>query len=197
VGSGLARTELGGLVGNAATTLDTTAAHAPALAATLEELPRAEAEAAATLPGAQRLLDTLTPTMHALEPGVAALPAALDEIRAIERDAPALDSFARLGEDARPLIDGYAPVAAGARGPVAALAPLAGPAAHLGQALWPYRDEIVEAPAGFTRWGDFKYDFGQGAGHRAVRFSMIFTCARARNPYPAPGAAGKDRELCR
>jgi hypothetical protein len=54
----------------------------------------------------------------------------------------------------------------------------------------------VEAPLGFTRWGDFRYDFGKGAGHKAVRFSMVFTCAHARDPYPAPGAAGKERSPC-
>jgi len=71
------------------------------------------------------------------------------------------------------------------------------PLGDLSHYLVPYRTELVQAPAGFDRWGGFRYDAGQAAGHRAVRFSMVFTCAKARDPYPAPGQAHRDRQACR
>ena len=52
-------------------------------------------------------------------------------------------------------------------------------------------------PTGFLRWGGFKYPDGQAAGARAVRFAPIFTCVRARDPYPEPGEALRQEQPCR
>jgi hypothetical protein len=81
-------------------------------------------------------------------------------------------------------------------GPASGLAPLSAPVAEIASVLIPYRTELLQAPLGFTRWGNFTYDFGTGAGHRAVRFSMVMTCALARDPYPRPGAASHERSPC-
>jgi hypothetical protein len=167
-----------------------------ALAGLERGLPPLEAEAARTLPPAERLLAELAPTARALTPAVHSLARALPDLRALERQAGAIPSFGRIAEEARPVLARAAPVAAGARGPAAALAPLAGPFGQFSRVLYPYRRELLEAPLGFTRWGGFRYDFGNGAGHKAVRFSMVFTCATKRDPYPAPDAAPKERSKC-
>ena len=79
----------------------------------------------------------------------------------------------------------------------ALLGPLAEPLGPLSSYLARYRREIFLGPDGFTRWGGFKYDEGQAQGARAVRFSMVFTCHRARDPYPAPGAAEHEEAPCK
>jgi hypothetical protein len=60
-----------------------------------------------------------------------------------------------------------------------------------------YPRELLEGPGGFTRWGKFQYQDGVAKGAKAVRFSMVFTCHRARDPYPAPGAADNEEKRCR
>jgi ABC-type transporter Mla subunit MlaD len=187
---------LADLVPPARLVFDATAGEGAALAGTERQLPLIEAEAARTLPPAERLLAELAPTARQLTPAVDSLARALPDLRALEREAGAIPSFGRLAAQAQPVLARATPVAAQAKGPVAALAPLAGPFGQLAHVLYPYRRELLEAPLGFSRWGGFKYDFGQGAGHKAVRFSMVFTCATARDPYPAPDAASKERSKC-
>lgn len=189
--------DAGSVVGPAAGTLSATGSAARALAATETALPATEQQTSVTLPPADRLLKTLAPTVRALAPGVRGVTRALPGMLGLERGSARLASFATLAAHARPLIDMSSPVAADARGPIAALVPITEPLASFSRVLAPYAPEILEAPLGFTRWGDFSYDFGQAPGHKAVRFSMVFTCAHARDPYPAPGAASKERSRCR
>jgi ABC-type transporter Mla subunit MlaD len=176
--------------------LSATGDEGAALAAVERGLPPLEDEAARTLPPAELLLAELAPTARALTPAVDSLARALPDLRALELQAGAVPSFGRLAREARPVLARATPVAADAHGPAAALTALAGPFGQFAHALYPYRRELLEAPLGFTRWGNFKYDFGRGAGHKAVRFSMVFTCATARDPYPAPDAAPKERSKC-
>jgi ABC-type transporter Mla subunit MlaD len=187
---------LAALLPAARTVLATTGARATDLSASLRTVPAVEAEAARTLPGAHRLLSSVAAAARELRPGIAALDEALPALRVVEARAAGVDELGRVGRAAAPVVRLLTPVAAQLRGAVGALAPIADPLAVFSRALAPYRREILEAPAGFTRWGNFTYAAGQGAGHRAVRFSMILTCANARNPYPAPDTASKDRKPC-
>lgn len=79
----------------------------------------------------------------------------------------------------------------------AALNPIAEPLGPFSAYLARYRDDILLAPTGFLRWGSFAYPDGQAPGARAVRFAPIFTCIRARDPYPEPGAALQQEQPCR
>jgi phospholipid/cholesterol/gamma-HCH transport system substrate-binding protein len=185
------------LVSSARAVLESTAAHADALVATVTALPEVEATAAQVLPGANRLLAAATLASRALRPGVSALSRALPGLAALEREAPAIAQLGSVAQHAVPVLRAVSPVLSRLGGPAAALTPLSNPLAELAGVLTPYRTELVQAPLGFTRWGNFTYDFGTGAGHRAVRFSMILTCAHARDPYPAPGAAAHERKPCR
>lgn len=188
--------DLARLVPSARLVLGSTAAEGPAIAASERALPPLEAEAARTLPPAERLLATLAPTARELAPAVDSLARALPDLRRLELETGAVPSFARLADRARPVIDSARPVTASAQGPIAGLEAVAAPLGQFARVLYPYRRELLEAPLGFTRWGSFRYDFGKGAGHKAVRFSMVFTCATARDPYPAPDAAPKERSKC-
>jgi ABC-type transporter Mla subunit MlaD len=189
-------TTLEQLVSGARLTLDGTSAHAGALAAAITELPGAERTSGAVLPGADLLLARLTSAANALEPAVGAVTAALPEAQALERSGPSISELGAVAGAAKPVLSALAPAMSELAGPASGLAPLSAPLATLAKALIPYRSELLQAPLGFTRWGNFTYGFGTGAGHRAVRFSMVFTCARARDPYPAPGAASRERRPC-
>ena len=189
--------DLGALVASADRVAGAAADGARALGRSLDAAPPLEAVAARALPEADAVLDEAAPALRALRPGVAALARALPDAIAVERRAPRLDDAGAVARAAQPVLRGAPPMLVAARRPVAALGPLSGPLGDLSKTLVPYRRELVEAPAGFTRWGEFRYDAGQARGHRAVRFTMVFTCARARDPYPAPGAAEREREACR
>lgn len=177
-------------------TLTTLAANARPLDATLRAVPGVEAEAARTLPVADELLGGLRRTARELAPGITALDRALPSLRTVERRRAGLDSLSTLATQARPVVDRALPL-------VKQLAPVAGsigaataPLANASRYLAPYKEDLFEAPAGFTRWGDFKFSEGQASGARAVRFSLVLTCSLRANPYPAPSAAAKDRKPC-
>lgn len=188
--------ELAGAVTGARRTVGALGAQADALGDAVDAAPGLERRAATVLPDADRLLDATTAAARGLRPAVSALVDALPALRRVASRTPQLDALDRLGREALPALRAVAPLVPAVRGPAAGLAAAVPSLVTLATYLAPYRDDLVEAPAGFDRWGGFRYDQGSGAGHRAVRFSMIFTCATARNPYPAPGASARDRKAC-
>lgn len=175
---------------------ETTGGHSGSLAAAIDALPGTEQAATSVLPSADGLLSQLTYASNVLQPGVQALAGSLPGVVAIERDGPAVSLLAGAASAATPTLKALTPVLERLIGPASGLTPLSTPVAELATVLIPYKTELIQAPLGFTRWGNFTYDFGTGAGHRAVRFSMILTCAYARDRYPAPGQASKDRKAC-
>ena len=187
---------LPGLIASATRVAGTTAAGAPQIAATLRALPRLEQTTSAILPQADRLLATVTGTSQTLEPGISALADALPGVRALEDSAPEVSGLAQTAGRVPAVLHALLPVLSELPGPASGLVPLSSPVARLASVLIPYRSALIQAPLGFTRWGNFRYDFGTGAGHRAVRFSMVLTCAFARDPYPRPGAADRERKQC-
>jgi ABC-type transporter Mla subunit MlaD len=188
---------LAGLLGAARQVLDTTSTRAGPIAATIDGLPGLERTSAQVLPSADVLLSSVATTAHDLGPGVAALAQALPSLGRLETNARAIAQLENVASHAAPVLSALTPAFSHLTGPAAGLTPLSSPIAELARVLIPYRTELVQAPLGFTRWGNFTYDFGTGAGHRAVRFSMVFTCALARDPYPLPGAAARERKPCR
>jgi ABC-type transporter Mla subunit MlaD len=180
----------------AAQVLAETGSHSSALRQAIDATPDAEQAAAEVLPSANTLLGHLSTTAHDLEPGVQALATALPSINGLERGGPAVTQFGHIAASAAPVFTALEPALDALQGPAASLTPLTTPIWTLAKVLIPYRTELIQAPLGFTRWGNFTYDFGTGAGHRAVRFTMVLTCARARDPYPKPGAAAKERKPC-
>jgi ABC-type transporter Mla subunit MlaD len=185
-------------VTDASSVLSATGARSGSIAQTIGALPGLEQTGAAVLPSADALLHQAAGTARALAPGIAALADALPSVRSLERGSRRVLTLASIAEVAAPTLYRLAPVLAQLAGPASALTPLSDPITEVATVLIPYRTELIQAPLGFTRWGNFTYDFGgpSGDGHRAVRFSMVLTCAYARDPYPRPGEAGTDRKAC-
>ncbi|WP_205699252.1 MlaD family protein [Conexibacter sp. SYSU D00693] len=185
---------LDGAVTGARRTLD---ALAPAdVRRLLRALPPAQAAVDRVAPQARALLADAGSAAAELRPAVARLDTALPPLRRALDRAPALDELARTGRAARPVLLAARPLARDLDDPANLLAPLTNPLDELAAHLAPYREELVLAPKGFTTWGGFAFAEGQAKGARAVRFSMVLSCARARDPYPQPGGALKQAERC-
>jgi phospholipid/cholesterol/gamma-HCH transport system substrate-binding protein len=183
---------LAGIVSDARAALSATGG----LPQTIAALPGTEHWLGATLPGADTLLTRATTAARDLTPGVRALAQALPGLKALERASPAVNTLGEVAHHAAPVFSALILVLGELRGTASGLTPLTDPVTELANVLIPYRQELVQAPLGFTRWGNFSYDFGTGSGHRAVRFTMVFTCGLARDPYPKPGEAATDRKAC-
>ena len=167
-----------------------------ALGETVRALPPAQDQLRAVLPEADRLLADAGATADGLRPATAALRDALPAANAALAGTRGIQAFRRLGEAATPVVRQATPVLREVRDPAALLAPIAEPLGPLSAYTAPYRTDIVEAVTGFNRWGNFAFDDGLAKGARAVRFSMVLTCHKNRNPYPAPGEASTERKAC-
>ncbi|HYF27606.1 MAG TPA: MlaD family protein [Baekduia sp.] len=189
-------TELRDLLGPAARTLAVTAARRDDLRAAVDGVAPLARTAAATLPQADALLADLAPAARRLAPAVAALDRRLPAVRRLLARRATLPSLSELAERARPTLRAAPGALADLAAPAAALAPLAGPAGVLSGHLARYERDLFLAPHGFTQWGGFRYGVGEAKGARAVRFLPVFTCMRARRPYPEPGQALRDAEGC-
>jgi ABC-type transporter Mla subunit MlaD len=163
---------------------------------TIVTLPGVEARARTVLPDADPVLAAAGDAARDLEPAVGALARLLPAARGLELQAGRFQDAERLLSAAQPVLADAAEVLDEGRWTAATLAPIARPTGDLARDLTPYAFELVDAPAGFERWGGFSYGEGQAKGHKAVRFTMVFTCANHRDPYPAPGEALQQRESC-
>jgi ABC-type transporter Mla subunit MlaD len=188
--------DLGRSVPLARQTFAALAVRSGAVGEALKAAPPLERSVAAVLPDANRLLARAGSAARELQPAVGALARSLPALRRVATRTPQLAALDTLGRQALPALHAVAPLVPLVRGPAAGLAATTPALSELASYLVPYKRELVEAPAGFDRWGGFRYNVGAGAGHRAVRFSMIFSCAHARDAYPAPGKAGLDRKAC-
>jgi ABC-type transporter Mla subunit MlaD len=187
---------LGGLVGAAGTTFVTTAARRADVAATIADLPGVEDAAAGTLPAATALLRDADAAAARLRPGVSALRAATPGIDRLTARGAEVDRLAGLLRAALPTLSTARPTLHALTQVADELSPVAVPLQALSAHLAPYRRELIAAPQGFDRWGGSEYPFGQAAGHKAVRFSIVFTCQHARDPYPPPEQAPTERKAC-
>jgi ABC-type transporter Mla subunit MlaD len=183
---------LGELVADARTAFSATGN----VSATIAALPSTERSLATVLPGADTLLSRAGTAANELTPGVQALATALPGLADLEHDAPRLSILGDVAHTAGPVFSALIPALGELRGTASGLMPLTDPVYELATVLIPYKQELIQAPLGFTHWGNFRYDFGTGSGHRAVRFTMVLTCGYARDPYPKPGEASKDHQPC-
>src|SRR3954470_10579414 len=188
--------DVAGLVSGASGTLGATAAEAGPLSDAIHRAPTAMGAAQQVLPEANPLLDDLTRASRALSPGMKALSRAIPDANALLANRPALDRLSDLARKADGTVGLAAPVLTDLRPGLLTFPPLLSAAEPLTGYVGRLPDDVLAGPTGFTTWGDFSYADGQASGHRAVRFTPVFTCAPARNPYPAPDQAAKDREPC-
>jgi hypothetical protein len=188
--------DLAGLVGAAGTTFEALGARRAQLSASLAALPGVESAAAGTFPPATALLLDADVAAARLAPGIAALRSATPGVAALTARSADVARLASLLRSALPALSVARPTLAALEPVADELGPTASPLRSLSAHLAPYRQEIIDAPAGFDRWGGDSYPFGVAAGHKAVRFSIVFTCQHARDPYPRPGQAATDRKAC-
>jgi virulence factor Mce-like protein len=188
--------DVAGLISGASGTLGATAAEAGALSDSIHRAPPAMDAARAVLPEADPLLDDLTRASRALSPGVGALARAIPDVNALLANRPALDRLTDLARKANGTVGLAAPVLRDLRPGLLTFPPLLSAAEPLTGYVGRFPDDVLAGPTGFTTWGDFSYADGQASGHRAVRFTPVFTCAPGRDPYPGPDQAGKDRKSC-
>jgi virulence factor Mce-like protein len=188
--------DVAGLISGASGTLGATAAEHDALSAAISRAPATMDTARQVLPEADPLLDDLTRASRALSPGMRALSVAIPDVNALLANRPALDRLSDLARKANGTVGLAAPVLADLRPGLLTFPPLLSAAEPLTSHVGRFPDDVLAGPTGFTTWGNFSYDDGQAKGHRAVRFTPVFTCAPGRDPYPGPDQAGKDRQSC-
>jgi virulence factor Mce-like protein len=188
--------DVAGLISGASGTLGATAAESGALSAAIHRAPPAMETARQVLPEANPLLDDLTRASRALSPGVRSLSRALPDVNALLANRPALDSLSELARRANGTVGLAQPVLADLRPGLLTFPPLLSAAEPLTGYVGRFPDDVLAGPTGFTTWGNFSYSDGQAPGHRAVRFTPVFTCAPGRDPYPGPARAGEDRQSC-
>jgi phospholipid/cholesterol/gamma-HCH transport system substrate-binding protein len=189
--------DLQALLPAADSVFSTLAARRDDLAATLERAPRLADEARRTLPIADALLAETVPAAARLSATTGALQRALPDVNRLLAGRDNLPALSQIAKKATPVLSAAQPLVGELRPSTAALAPIAEPLGPFSAYVARYREEILLAPTGFLRWGGFSYPDGRAAGARAVRFAPIFTCVRARDPYPAPGAALRQEQPCR
>ena len=188
--------DLGGATAGLRGTVEPLGRRRAELTASIRALPGVEREAAASLGPVDGLLTRLSTTATSLRPVVSSLVDALPSLVDAERKRGGLRELATVARRARPAVRPATPLVEELRGTAVSIGPLSNPLLTLSQKLVPYSHELIEAPAGFSRWGGFTYPFGVGKGHKAVRFSMILTCAGGRRAYPDPGQALGDAKAC-
>jgi ABC-type transporter Mla subunit MlaD len=188
--------DVAGLISGASGTLGATAAESEALSAAIDRAPATMDTAREVLPEANPLLDDLTRASRALAPGTRALSRALPDVNALLANRPALGRLSDLARKANGTVDLATPVLRDLRPGLLTFPALLSAAEPLTGYVGRFPDDVLAGPTGFTTWGDFTYDEGQAPGHRAVRFTPVFTCAPGRDPYPGPDQAERDRQSC-
>jgi virulence factor Mce-like protein len=194
--AGQAPGDLASLISAGASTFGALAQQQGPLGAALDDLRPFSDQVRSTLPIADPVLARATVAIKALTPGVQALAVALPNLDELLARRPQLAQLTPLAHAADPVLRVLGPVLRQAYDATASLAPAAEALQPLAAYLAPYKAELYAAPHGFTTWGGFRYYNGQAKGARAVRFTMVLTCQKARDPYPAPGQVGKDRKPC-
>jgi ABC-type transporter Mla subunit MlaD len=169
-----------------------------ALGDTIELLRPFEDELLATAPLADPLLDDATETVEELKPAADALAEALPEVNRVFALGDQLRAdVIRLTDAINPVIEAATPVLRDLYPTVASIKPLLGPLSTLVDGVAPYAHDIELAGRGIVSATDNSIPGGAtAAGNPALRFTPIFTCHRARDPYPDPGQTLHHSEAC-
>ena len=188
--------ELAGLITAARQTFEATGRERTALAAGITAAPGALSEARRTLPRVDPLLENVRKAGVSLAPAARRLADDLPSINALLARTGDVDRLATIARAAEPVLRPAGPALERLAPASETLGPLARALEPLAAYVSRYPQDVFAGPHGFETWGGFHYDEGQATGHRAVRFTPIFTCPGGRDPYPAPGQVGEDRKAC-
>ena len=184
------------LLPDAAATAETLAARSREIEETVRLAPLAEADAERTLPLADSVLLEARAALVELRPGLRGLRDALPSLVRLVGSERGLRSAARLARATEPVLADSRPLLGELRPVTAALDPLLDAIGPLVRELAPYGDEIRGAARGLRLATARRYPEGTGAARRALRSVPVLTCHRARDPYPEPGEARRQRQVC-
>jgi phospholipid/cholesterol/gamma-HCH transport system substrate-binding protein len=188
--------ELEVLLPDAASTAEGLASRSSDIEETVRLMPVAEDEAHRTLPPADAALRDARATLVELRPGLRSLRDALPSLDRLLRSEEGLRSAGRLGLAAKPVLAESRPLLIELRPVTAALDPLLDALGPLVAKLSAYGDEIRGAARGLRTATARRYAAGAGPPRRAIRSVPVLTCHRARDPYPAPDEARRQRQAC-
>jgi len=189
--------ELEALLPDAATTVETLADRSQGIEESVRLMPLAEDEAVRTLPLADATLRQARGALVELRPGLRSLRDALPSLRRLLSEEEGLRAAARLARAAEPVLAESRPLLVALRPVTAALDPLLDPLGPLVGELSGYGAEIRGAARGLRAVTARRYAVGARPPRRAIRSVPVLACHRARDPYPAPGEARRQRQACR
>jgi ABC-type transporter Mla subunit MlaD len=169
-----------------------------ALGRSLDLLRPFEDQLLATAPLADPVLSGATTLTRKLRPAVVDLAAALPDLnRALALGDVLRRQTHRLTSFLRPIIRAATPVIASLEPTVASINPLLNALGRLVDTITPYRQDFVRAGHGLVAATTLRYPQGQTAPNNpALRFAPVLTCAKAREPYPAPNTTRSHSQSC-
>jgi ABC-type transporter Mla subunit MlaD len=190
--------DFGGLVVEASAVAGTIAARDAELADSLELLRPFEDEVLRAAPLADPLLEDSAAAARELTPAARELAKALPDVnRVLALGDRIRTETARLTAAIDPVLVAAAPILHDLRPTVASIKPLLGPLRRLVDGVAPYARDIRLAGKGIVAATSNSVPEGQtAAGNPALRFAPIFTCHRAREPYPEPGEPLEHSQSC-
>jgi len=188
--------ELEALLPDAAATLETLGARSQEIEETVRLTPPVEERARRTLPLADATLLDARAALDELRLGLRGLRDALPSLERLLRREDGLRSAARLARAAEPVLIEARPLLRELRPVTATFDPLLDALGPLVRELAPYGAEIRGAASGLRAVTARRYAAGSGPPRRAIRSVPVFTCHRARDPYPEPGEASRQRQAC-
>jgi ABC-type transporter Mla subunit MlaD len=166
---------------------------------TLDLLRPFEDQALQTLPIATPVLSDASAMAAELRPGVHALNLALPDLNALLQTGGTLDDEVhRLTKIAAPVLRAGIPLLSKLAIPAELLALAVGPLGPIASQIAPYyREAFVFGDAAIRATnvvdpGGIEYN----KNDHLQRVNFVFTCALARDPYPAVGQAHTDRKAC-
>ncbi len=190
--------DFGGLLVEASAVAGTIASRDAELADSLELLRPFEDELLRAAPLADPLLEDSAAAARELTPAARELAKALPDVnRVLALGDEIRTETARLTAAINPVLVAAAPILRDLRPTVASIKPLLGPLRRLVDGVAPYARDIRLAGKGIIGATSNSIPEGQtAAGNPALRFAPIFTCHRARDPYPEPGEPLEHSQPC-
>jgi virulence factor Mce-like protein len=189
--------DLGRFVDSGDAVVSTLASDKRDVTATLDEVPRLSDQTAITLPEADHVLGDLDAAAGDLSPGFAALRRSLPGINTLMADPKRLDRLPVLTRAADPVVRRGVGLLHQV-GPFSqTIAPLIDPLIPTADYLTPYRTDIVEGTATFSRTSQkYAVGFAYPSPANAIRFTPVFTCMPGRDAFPAPGESIHQQKKC-
>jgi phospholipid/cholesterol/gamma-HCH transport system substrate-binding protein len=190
--------DVSALIGSGDAALGAVASRDLELGAGIEQLRPLEDQLLETAPLAEPVLADAGALAESLEPAARDLRTGLPRLaHLLTLGKPLRGETGRIATAADPVLQLVGPRLYDLYPVVAAIEPIIEPLQQTLDVILPYDGDITLAAEGIASATGVKYPQGQTAPNNpALRFIPVINCARARDPYPAPGQALKDSQTC-